>query len=416
MGKKIFGIVGLVFLLVYFLTLVLHISANFDQYQWDFRTHRKAGEIFASGLDPYDPRILFPQAQTKFLYNYPPVTLYFYKFFAQFSFKTAFHIFLIAKCMLLVGLIYFWKREFFKTNTTALFCLFCLLAFNSAVYRDLIAGNINLVEQVFLWLAFFFYIKRRLILFCIFCLLAASFKMTPTFFLVLLLLAEDKKKYQYFVCSGMAFFAYLLIQYLIVPDMVTSAIQNAFAVVSERGTIVPSTFTLISDVVKWLSKDLGPATPQAIQFAILAVFAAAVIVLTHRAHARLVSAKVENRQMLEVFLVCLVYALIHPRFKDYAYMLLIVPAFYIIMNNRFTKANPFAFFFAILLYPPFIVPGTEIVFMFFWKYYPLVVAYVIWGMYLYEIFSTGKAPSREPLPAEKRNKSIPKFKNEHRLA
>ncbi len=336
-----------------------------------------------------------------FLYNYPPVTLYFYKFFAQFSFKTASHIFLIAKCMLLIGLIYFWKREFIRTNTTALFCLFCLLAFNSAVYRDLIAGNINLVEQVFLWLAFFFYIKRRLILFCTFCLLAASFKMTPTFFLVLLLLADDKKKYQYFVCSGLAFFAYLLIQYLIVPDMVTSAIQNAFAVVSERGTIVPSTFTLISDVFKWLSKDVGPATPQAIQFAILAVFAAAVIVFTHRAHARLVSAKVENRQMLEVFLVCLVYALIHPRFKDYAYILLIVPAFYIIMNNRFTKANPFVIFFAILLYPPFIVPGTEIIFMFFWKYYPLMVAYVIWGMYLYEIFSTGKAPSRAPLPAEK---------------
>jgi hypothetical protein len=402
MGKKIFGIVGLVFLLVYFLTLVLHISANFDQYQWDFRTHRKAGEIFASGLDPYDPRILFPQAQTKFLYNYPPVTLYFYKFFAQFSFKTAFHIFLIAKCMLLIGLIYFWKREFIRTNTTALFCLFCLLAFNSAVYRDLIAGNINLVEQVFLWLAFFFYIKRRLILFCTFCLLAASFKMTPTFFLVLLLLADDKKKYQYFVCSGLAFFAYLLVQYLIVPDMVTSAIQNAFAVVSERGTIVPSTFTLISDVFKWLPKDSGLATLQAIQFAILAVVAAAVILLTYKAHGRLKSAKVENRQMLEIFLVCLVYALIHPRFKDYAYMLLIVPAFYIILNNRFTKANQFVIFFVILVYPPFIVPGTEIIFMFFWKYYALMVAYVIWGMYLYEIFSTGKAPSAAPLTDDKR--------------
>jgi hypothetical protein len=100
----------------------------------------------------------------------------------------------------------------------------------------------------------------------------------------------------------------------------------------------------------------------------------------------------ENRQMLEVFLVCLVYALIHPRFKDYAYILLIVPAYYIIMSNRFTKANPFVFFLAALVYPPFIIPGTEIIFMFFWKYYPLIVAYVIWGMYLYEIFSFGKTP------------------------
>ena len=401
MGKKIFGIVGLVFLLVYFLTLVLHISTNFDQYQWDFRTHRKAGELFASNLDPYDPRILFPQAQTTFLYNYPPVTLYFYKFFAQFDYKSAFHIFLITKCILLIGLIYFWKSVFFKTNTYALFCLFCLLAFNSAVYRDLVAGNINLVEQVLLWSAFFFYIKHRLILFCAFCLLAAGFKMTPAFFLVLLLLADDKKKYQYFVCSGFAFFIYLFVQYIIVPDMFTSAIRNAFAVVSERGTIVPSTFTFISDVFNWLSKNAGLATPQAIQFAILAAFVTAVIVFTYKAHIRLKSAKVENSRMLEVFLVCLVYALIHPRLKDYAYILLIVPAYYMIMNNRYTKTTPFVFFLAILVYPPFIVPGTEIVFMFFWKYYPLVVAYVLWGMYLHEIFSWATAPGSALLPDDK---------------
>ena len=123
--------------------------------------------------------------------------------------------------------------------------------------------------------------------------------------------------------------------------------------------------------------------------------------LTYKAHIRLKSAKVENSRMLEVFLVCLVYALIHPRFKDYAYILLIVPAYFIIMNNRYTKTNPFVFFLAILVYPPFIVPGTEIVFMFFWKYYPLVVAYVIWGMYLHEIFSWATAPGLAPLPNDK---------------
>jgi hypothetical protein len=126
-----------------------------------------------------------------------------------------------------------------------------------------------------------------------------------------------------------------------------------------------------------------------------------VILLSYKAHIRLKAAKVENRQVLQVFLVCLVYALIHPRFKDYAYILLIVPAFHIIMNNRFTKANPFVFFLAVLIYPPFVVPGTEIVFMFFWKYYPLMVAYVIWGMYLSEIFSTVESPVSAPLPDTK---------------
>lgn len=78
MGKKIFGIAGPLLLLVYFITLVLHISAHYDQYQWDFRTHRKAGEIFASGSDPYDPGVLLNQKGASFLYTYPPVTLWFY--------------------------------------------------------------------------------------------------------------------------------------------------------------------------------------------------------------------------------------------------------------------------------------------------------------------------------------------------
>jgi hypothetical protein len=396
MAKKIFGVAGLILLLVYFITLVLHISANVDHYQWDFRTHRKAGEIFASGLDPYDPDTLFPQARTTFLYNYPPVTLYFYRFLAQFDYKSAYHIFLIAKCILLIGLIYFWKREFLKTNANFLFGLFCLLAFNSAVYRDLIAGNINLLEQVFLWIAFFFYIKQRLLLFCAFCLLAASFKMTSSFFLVLLLLADDKKKYHYFVGSGVAFFTYLLVQFIIVPDMSIAAFRNAFAVVSERGMVVPSTFTFLSDGFKWVSNNLGVSTPQAIQFVVLIVFATAVVLLTYKAYVRLNSLSVENRPMIDVFLVCLVYALIHPRLKDYAYILLIVPSFYIIMNGRFTKVYPFIFLLAILAYPPFIVPGTEIVFTFFWNYYTLFVAYAIWAMYLNEIFSAGEDLSTAP--------------------
>ena len=396
MTKKIFGVIGLILLLAYFITLVLHISANFEHYQWDFRTHRKAGEIFASGQDPYDPKTLFPQAKTTFLYNYPPVTLYFYRFLAGFEYRTAYHIFLIAKCILLIGLIYFWKREFLKTDANFLFSLFCLLAFNSAVYRDLIAGNINLLEQVFLWAAFFFYIKQRLILFCAFCLLAASFKMTPSFFLILLLLADDKKKYHYFVGAGLAFFIYLLVQYLIVPEMSISAFKNAFAVVSERGAVVPSTFTFLSDVFKWASDNTGVVTPKAIQFAILLVPVTAVVFFTYKAHVRLNSLEVENRPMLNVFLVCLVYALIHPRLKDYAYILLIVPSFYIVMNSRFTKVNPFVFFLAIAALPPLIMPGTDLIFTFFWNYYTLFVAYAIWGMYLNEIFSAAEQPDSLP--------------------
>ena len=66
MPKKIFRVVGPLFLLAYFATLVLHVSAHSDRYQWDFRTHRKAAEIFVTGSDPYQPDVLLSQKDANF--------------------------------------------------------------------------------------------------------------------------------------------------------------------------------------------------------------------------------------------------------------------------------------------------------------------------------------------------------------
>lgn len=390
MAKKVIGGLFTVVLLLYFVTLILHISANYTNYQWDFRTHRKAAEIAASGKDPYDPDTLLKHEDTSFLYTYPPVTLYFYKLFTLAEYKSAFHIFLVSKCILLFGLIYFWQKAFLKQGVGPLFYLFCLLAFNSAVYRDLIAGNINLVEQAMLWLAFFFYLKRNLLLFCIFCLMAASFKMTPIFFLILLLLSNEEKKYSYFFGSAGAFIAYLLLQYILVPQLFSAFIRNALIVVGERGSIAPSTFTLVGNIFQWLSKHGDVLVPRTIQFAVVLLIAAAVVFFTYKAYARLQRINHPYKEMISLFLVCLVYALIHPRFKDYAHILLLLPAYYIIRNTRFTPAVPFVFFLTVLVYPPFLLPGIDIIFNFFWKYYPLMIVYTIWGMYLYEIFSLSK--------------------------
>jgi hypothetical protein len=395
MGKKIFGIAGPLLLLVYFITLVLHISAHYDQYQWDFRTHRKAGEIFASGSDPYDPDVLLNQKGASFLYTYPPVTLWFYWLFSLTAYKTAFHIFLFVKCVLLIGLIIFWKRAFLRQAGDSLFYLFSLLAFNCAVFADLIAGNINLVEQILLWVAFCFYLKRRLVLFCVFALLAASFKMTPIFFLVLLLISDHKKKYAYFVSAGSIFLAYLLIQYLIMPDMFTGFIRNALSVVGESGVVGPSTAKFVKEIFRLISKMFGPVSPTLISMVIIGV-AAIVVFLSGRACILLkrTLTEHEDRQKIILFLVCLVYALIHPRFKDYAYMLLIVPSYYIMKNTRFTKAFPFIFIFAILASPHLMLPGIDILSSVLWQYFPLMIAYTIWGLYLSEIFS--QAHNKKP--------------------
>jgi len=69
MIQKIVGIAVTILLLVYFFTLILHVSAHDDQYLWDFRSHRGSGKILASGSNPYDADTLSPNIRTTFLYT-----------------------------------------------------------------------------------------------------------------------------------------------------------------------------------------------------------------------------------------------------------------------------------------------------------------------------------------------------------
>ena len=388
MAVKILRIVGPLLLLAYFITLILHISAQSDQYQWDFRTHRKAAEIFTDGSDPYDPGILLSQKDANFLYTYPPFTLFFYALFQQTDYNTAFHVFLLVKCALLVGLTIFWRNAFLGPAGDSLFFLFCLLVFNSAVFADLIAGNINLLEQILLWTAFFFFLQQRFALFCVFVLLAASFKMTPIFFIVLLLTSDHPKKYHYFGYAGTIFLAYLAVQYLIYPEMFMGFVRNALTVVGESGAVGPSTEKFVKEIFALLSQLIGPLPPVVISAVVIAL-AALVVFLSGKAYFLLKGTRTDHpdRDKMILFLVCLVYALIHPRFKDYAYMLLIVPAYYIMKTTRLKKAFPFIFILSVLAAPHLMLPGFDFLSSIMWRYFPLMVAYTIWGLYLHEISS-----------------------------
>ena len=386
MLKKIIEIAATILLLAYFITLILHVSSHDDQYLWDFRSHRGSGKILASGSNPYDADALSPMSRTKFLYTYPPATLFLYRLFAIPEYKTAVHIFLIAKCILLVGLVYFWQRVFLKQDGSIMFYVFCLLAFNSAVFLDMIAGNINLIQQALLWLGFSFYIRGRYKLFCLFILIAASFKMTPIFFLILLLLPDDKNKYKYFFGAGAVFLGYLLFQYLVVPDFFTGFIKNALIVVGEPGGVVPSTNKLIAGIFEIVSNITGMTIPPAFQPTIFIIIASVVVFFSYKACLRLKQAQLDNRAMLEVFMVCLVYALIHPRFKDYGYILLIVPSFYVIKNIHYSKLTPFLFILFIMS-NRMMLPIVSSLYDIVWAFFPLMVAYCVWGIYLYEIFS-----------------------------
>ena len=152
--------------------------------------------------------------------------------------------------------------------------------------------------------------------------------------------------------------------------------------------MVPATNKLIGDAFLSLEKFSGVAVPGAIQTAVFGIIAAAVIYLTYQALVRLKRIEMAHNKMITVFLICLLYALIHPRLKDYAYLLLIVPSYYIIKNMRFAKMAPFLFILFILSSERLVLPLASSIMAFIWEYYPLLVAYCVWGIFVYEIFDT----------------------------
>ena len=272
-----------------------------------------------------------------------------------------------------------------------LFYLFCLAAFNRAIVLDLNAGNISLMEQVLLWTGFLFYLKRRPVLFCVFILLASCFKFTPAFFLVLLLFSQERRSI--FIFLGSAFLAcgYIVLQYITMPRFFAGFLKNDLNDFGEGGPLCPSTFALIRDSLSSLRDTVFPACPAipsmvkgGILFILVALAGGLVIFIGLKAWGRLRLLNTEDGQRMMLFFVCLIYALVHPRMKDYNYILLIVPTYFIMKRPRYAKIFPLLFVVAVISSVQ--LPLVDSISFITNQYYSLVIAYGAMGLYLYDIF------------------------------
>ena len=105
----------------------------------------------------------------------------------------------------------------------------------------------------------------------------------------------------------------------------------------------------------------------------------AVLLISARALRHLAMSGVKDKEKWMIFFVCLVYALVSPRFKNYSYIILIVPTYFIIKRGVHIKTYIFIFFLAI-------IPSFPQTFSHFGSFYTLIIAYAVWAMYLNEIF------------------------------
>ena len=177
----------------------------------------------------------------------------------------------------------------------------------------------------------------------------------------------------------------MLISYLAWPNLFSNFIHNSF-IMNDTGNINPSNLSLIKDVCSSITRGTGILIPNWVPLLLFIVVAVVVIIASTRAFKKLLKSDDSNVQLIIIFFTCLVYALISPRFKDYSYILLIVPSYYIISRIAQIKTFPILFVILILSGSRFTpLPGINFIFKAFWAYYPLILTYFIWSLYIHSI-------------------------------
>jgi hypothetical protein len=354
-------------------------------YQWDLSTYYYAAKAYQTGQNPYDRDVLSEIAGTaiRLKFVYPPHTLPVLEGLTILSYPAMHPVWLGLKALFLMALFRAWMRLFPGSSGSPGFLLFALLAFNGAVLSDLVAGNISIMEQACVWGGFLFLLQKRRLEFAVMMGLAAFFKITYAWFFVLLLFPPTKENVRALLVGILLVAAPLVLSATMTPSLFGNFLSNAAAVgdVLERGNNNPCLFAFLLTIADLASDAAGGKIPLAVVLALFGIHAVVILSLVGRAARDLLSRGGPEPLRDMIFLACLTYPLIVPRFKDYSYILLI-PAGYELFRRLGTGRLEGAMMMFILVVPTFtlfsgLLPLTEYYLFFagyalFWWYLALV--------------------------------------------
>jgi len=296
--------------------------------QWDFRTYYHAAKAHQAELDPYVIENLNAVSDEEITldYVYPPVTLYFFAPFLMFDFPTAYYLFFALKLIALVLLVRIWYRRFLPEKTLAIILLVLVaFAFRETIIRDIYAGNISIFEQLLIWAAAPLFLDRKIAGYCLLIGLAAIFKFALVLLLLLPLIDRDRKATWWVVGTGVTVAGVGIVSYFASPLLMEGFLANV-STLDIGGHADQTSLAVIKEILIWLSGATGGefvrlATAFHIAFAL---FLLAVTVRIAR------GSDFRSNRLAFLVLCLFLYALIMPRLKDYSYILLIIPSFYVV--------------------------------------------------------------------------------------
>jgi hypothetical protein len=376
----------------------------------DFKCFYAAALAANQGLNPYDPaecsRVFHEENLLPFVY--PPFILSMFRPIAWIGFQASLTLFFTLKVCALGALLYLWNRIFDVRRHLVLFLLALLFGFNGALACDLHVENISIFEEVLIWLGFYSYLRGRIILFAAFILAAAAFKLAPILLLGLLATKLRRRELICMVLFGLLFLAYLGLNRFLWPQWFDYFNHNARTVAGTRASNSPTTWAFIRDAADWLQQKRGFQVPVPALVGIYAVMSLAAMAVSWVAFMKLRRSATSEADVWRICLMCLLYALVVPRFMRYSWLLVIGPAFFVVVAQP--KKNlliPVCGFLLIFSYRGIENLSSTLLGSLGWMasdYQCIFAAWLLWALCFYSILRRGQIAqsdlaTSQPAPA-----------------
>jgi hypothetical protein len=364
-------------------------------YQWDVMVYWWSGRAFAHGASPYGP---IPQQPEYLHFVYPPLVAALFAPLSVLNVAAMKVLWLVLKLAAFVATVRLWRKRIGVEQDAVPALFYFTFAFGSAVLVDVTSGNIAIFEQLLLWLGFAALLSRRWWTFATLVVVAAQAKLTPVFFLGLLLVIDERPRWSPFIGGSLLFVLGLGANALLLPGQTREFLASITAL-GERGWGDPSTLGVMEDLVDQLRGLRLPLPAVTAHLLYLAAFATVFWLTVRWWRAR--RAAGTSDPLLVVLVTLAVYALVMPRMKDYSYVALLPVGWYVLATHRQLTASLAVL--AVLVPRPLpqlklwlpLVPQV-------YTYAPLIAALVLWSMLTAPAPATDSraAADQEPLPLE----------------
>ncbi len=305
----------------------------------DFISYYYGAVAIAKGLNGYSADVLSGlvgtdlQAHLRFVY--PPQMSWIFLPFTLLSFEHARLAFIGIKVGIALGFLAMAATVFRpEKGNRFLFGLIALFGFHSTVSIDIASGNIALLEAALIWGGIALWLKNKPGWGGVLIGIGASFKLTPIVLLGGLALTQHPLRWRAMVSGLLTFFGIQTVGILVYPElyrhffflkspMDSSGFVNPSSLALIRFELAPQLATLVGVSATWIERGLYGG-----------IVAVGIALLSWLVMRRQSFTPVEL-----ISAVMLIYALVMPRFKDYTFVLLLIPAWVIVsqVENRWRR-------------------------------------------------------------------------------